>query len=170
MFFFWKAVKRAREDRREALVDWPLKAKPGGRQPRTSWASTFIHTFFQLPSCCQSKLVQIFFRPIFMSHYIGDSFKPWNESVFPSPQPSDIWVGLSFRHTSLIIDPQPSVSTIFHPPLSLCLVKFYHFSSNRLFHSTVKGPKFIEKAKENLLTGGEIKTHILFPLLLHLRS
>ena len=77
--------------------------------------------------------------------------------AFPSPHLPDIWVGLPFRHTSLIIDPQASVSTIFHPPLSLCLVKFYHFSSNRLFHSTVKGPKFIEKAKENLLTGGEIK-------------
>ena len=39
---------------------------------------------------------------------------------------SDIWVGLSFRHTSLIIDPQPSASTIFHPPrLTLSCQMFF---------------------------------------------
>ena len=36
---------------------------------------------------------------------------------------SDKWVGLSFRHTSLIIDPQESARPYFTRPVSLCLVK-----------------------------------------------
>ena len=36
---------------------------------------------------------------------------------------SGIWVGLSFRHTSLIIDPQESARPYFTRPVSLCLVK-----------------------------------------------